>query len=203
MRTSPIAVLVNRVVRLTFTLNMGKVTDALREARLAQNFDPFSSDRVLGLAYWFQRDYDKAIEHWSKSLETSPNSAVAHYILSELYQTKMMYDDAIEQLQLALKLDGNVQQARAIGDVYKRAGFTGVLRTRIEFSSNLSAKDYKPVVVAICYVLLGDKDRAFAWLDKAYDQQANLNFIKVNPTWDSIRTDPRYADLLRRIGLPQ
>jgi len=187
----------------SYLLNMGKITDALTEARLAQNFDPLSSDRILGLAYWFQRDYDKAIEHWSKSLETSPNSAVAHYILSELYQTKMMYDDAIEQLQQALKLDGNVQRANAIGDSYKRAGFSGVLRTRIEFSSNLSAKDYKPVAVAICYVLLGDKDRAFAWLDKAYDEQANLNFIKVNPTWDSIRSDPRYAALLRRMGLPQ
>jgi eukaryotic-like serine/threonine-protein kinase len=187
----------------SYLLNMGKMTEALTEARLAQDFDPLSSDRILGLAYWFQRDYDRAIEHWSKSLETSPNSALAHYVLSELYQTKMMYDDAVEQLQQALKLDGNVQQAKAIGDSYKRAGFTGVLRTRIEFSTNLSAKDYKPVAVAICYVLLGDKDRAFEWLDRAYDQRDNLNFIKVNPTWDSIRSDPRYADLLRRMGLPQ
>jgi TolB-like protein/Flp pilus assembly protein TadD len=187
----------------SYLLNMGKVTDALTQARLAQDFDPLSSDRILGLAYWFHRDYDKAIEHWSKSLETSPNSAVAHYILSELYQTKMMYDDAVEQLQQALKLDGELQQAKAIGDSYKRAGFTGVLRTRIEFSSNRSAKDYEPAAVAVCYVLLGDKDRAFAWLDKGYDQRVNLDFFKVNPTWDSIRSDPRYADLLRRMGLPQ
>ena len=73
----------------------------------------------------------------------------------------------------------------------------------IEFSSNLSAKDYEPAAVALCYVLLGDKNRAFAWLDKAYDQRVNLNFFKVNPTWDPIRSDPRYGDLLRRVGLPQ
>ena len=186
-----------------YLLNMGNVTDALTEAQLAQDFDPLASDRVLGLAYWFQRDYDKAIEHWNKSLETSPNSAVAHYNLSQLYRSKMMYDDAVEHLQQALTLEGEAQQAKGIRDSYKRAGFTGVLRTRIEYSSNPSAKDYEPSTVAECYALLGDKDHAFAWLDKAYEQRVGLSFIKVNPAWDSIRSDPRYADLLRRVGMPQ
>jgi hypothetical protein len=66
-----------------------------------------------------------------------------------------------------------------------------------------SAKDYDPASVAESYVLLGDKDRAFAWLNKSYEKRVGLNFIKVNPVWDAVRSDPRYADLLRRIGLPQ
>jgi hypothetical protein len=52
-------------------------------------------------------------------------------------------------------------------------------------------------------MLLGDKEQALVWLDRAYDARSGLNFIKVNPTWDSIRSDPRFGDLLRRMGLPQ
>jgi eukaryotic-like serine/threonine-protein kinase len=194
-----------------YLLVVGKATDAFTQARLAQDLDPLSSDRVLGLAYWFQRDYDKAIAQWNKSLETSPNSALAHYNLFELYGAKLMYDDAIAQLEQALTLEGKAQQAKAIGDSYKRAGFSGVLRMRIEIGSNPSPKDYDPVDVAESYVLLGEKERALVWLDKAYlaagagnlPARSHLTFIKVNPVWDTIRSDPRYADLLRRIGLPQ
>ncbi len=186
-----------------YLLNVGKVTDALAEARLAQVYDPLSSDRVLGLVYWFHRDYDKAIEHWSKSLEISSNSPLAHYNLSQIYQTKMMYDDAVEQLAQGLRLDGFLQQAKAVGDSYKSAGFSGVLRTTIKFNSDPSGEAYDPDAVAKCYALLGDKDRAFTWLDKAYEKRVGLDFIKVNPTWDAIRSDTRYADLLRRMGLPQ
>ena len=188
-----------------YLMNVGKITDAFTEARLAQELDPLSTNtgNILGLAYWSQRDYDKAIAQWNKSLETSPNSPLAHYNLFDLYRAKLMYDESVAQLEQALTLDGKGQQAKAIDDSYKRAGFSGALRTRIEIASNPSTSDYDPAAVADSYILLGDKDRAFVWLDKAYEARSRLTFIKVNPLWDSVRSDPRYADLLRRMGLPQ
>ena len=84
-----------------------------------------------------------------------------------------------------------------------RDGYKGVLRTMIQINGNPSAKDYYPATVAEGYTLLGDKDQAFAWLDKAYEARLGLNFIKVAPLWDNLRSDPRFTDLLRRMGLPQ
>jgi hypothetical protein len=78
-----------------------------------------------------------------------------------------------------------------------------VLRTLIQINSNPSPKDYYPARVALSYMRLGDNEQALVWLDKAYDARSGLNFIKVNPTWDSIRSNPRFSDLLHRMGLPQ
>jgi hypothetical protein len=77
------------------------------------------------------------------------------------------------------------------------------LRAIIQINDNPSPKEYYPARVAQSYILLGDKEQALIWLDKAYDARSGLNFIKVNPTWDSIRSDPRFSGLLGRMGLPQ
>jgi hypothetical protein len=114
-----------------------------------------------------------------------------------------MYDKAAAQLKQALMLEGRGPEASAVDAAYNRDGYKGVLRTMIQIDSNPSAKGYYPARVAQSYVLLGDKEQALMWLDKAYDARFGLDFIKVNPTWDSIRSDPRFADLLRRMGLPQ
>jgi hypothetical protein len=91
----------------------------------------------------------------------------------------------------------------AVDASYKRDGYKGVLRTVIRINSNPSPKEYYAARVAQSYMLLGDNEQAFVWLDKAYNARSGLNVIKVNPTWDSIRSDPRFGDLLRRMGLPQ
>jgi tetratricopeptide (TPR) repeat protein len=184
-------------------LNIGKVADGGTEARLAQEIDPLSPGptNILARMYWAQHDYDKAIAQFNKSLEISPNSATTHYNLSDLYSTKQMYDKAAAQLEQALTLEGRGLEASAVDATYKRDGYKGVLRTMIQINSNPSAKGYYPARVAGSYVLLGDKEQALVWLDKAYDARFGLDFIKVNPAWDAIRSDPRFADLLRRMGL--
>jgi len=185
-----------------YLLSVGRVTDAFTQAKLAQESDPFSADRILGLVYWFQRDYEKAITQWNKSLETSPNSALAHYNLFQLYGAKLRYDDATAQLEQALTLEGRGLDAKVIDASYKRGGYKGALRTLIQMDSRPSQQEYDPARVSQSYALLGDTEQAFLWLDKAYEARFGLEFIKVDPAWDSIRSDPRYADLLRRIGLP-
>jgi serine/threonine protein kinase len=188
-----------------YLFNIGKVADGGTEARLAQEIDPLSPGptNLLARMYWAQHDYDEAIAQFNKSLETSPNSAATHYNLFDLYSTKLMYDKAAAQLEQALTLEGRGLEASAVDATYKRDGYTGVLRTMIQINSNPSAKGYYPARVARSYVLLGDKEQALVWLDKAYDARFGWDFIKVNPAWDAIRSDPRFADLLRRMGLPQ
>jgi serine/threonine-protein kinase len=77
------------------------------------------------------------------------------------------------------------------------------LSRAIEIGSNTSVEDYDPYLAAKGYMLLGDKDHALVWLNKAAEAHSQILFIKFDPYWDSIRSDPRYADLLRRMGLPQ
>jgi eukaryotic-like serine/threonine-protein kinase len=189
-----------------YLLNIGKVAAGGTEARLAQEIDPLSPGptNVLARAFWAQRDYDEAIAQLNKSLEISPNAPVTHYNLSDLYRTKGMYDSAVAQLKQGLTLEGRGLEANAAVDAsYKRDGYKGVLRTVIQINSNPSPKEYYPARVAQSYILLGDKEQALVWLDKAYDARSGLNFINVNPTWDAIRSDPRFSNLLRRMGLPQ
>jgi len=188
-----------------YLLNIARADDATTEARLAQDLDPLSlgPSNILAWSFSAQHDYDKAIAQWNQSIELHPNSVGAHYSLFDMYGIKLMYDKAVAQLEQALTLDGRGLEAGAVDAAYKRDGYKGVLRTMIQINGNPAAKHYDPAAVAQGYTLLGDKDQAFAWLGKAYISRSGLNFIKVNPVWDAIRSDPRYADLLRRIGLPQ
>ena len=78
-----------------------------------------------------------------------------------------------------------------------------MLLKRIEIAKNESPEDYEPYAAAQSYIMLGDKDQALTWLNKAYDARSQILFTKVDPHWDTIRSDPRFADLLRRMGLPQ
>jgi len=189
-----------------YLMNIGNLADAATQIRLAYELDPLSTSptAVLGFLYLLQRDYDKAITQYNKSLETSPNSAIVHYNLSGVYEDKLMYNEAVAELEQALRLEGKTEEANAVDASYKRTGYKGLLRMRIPTYSDPASKEYSPESVAEMYLVLGDKDQTFIWLNKAYEARSSgLLYLKVYPPWDSIRSDPRYADLLRRMGLPQ
>jgi eukaryotic-like serine/threonine-protein kinase len=188
-----------------YLLNIVKVADGITEARLAQEIDPLAPgpSNILSLGYWAQHDYDGAIAQLNKSLENSPNAPLTHYNLFRLYSAKLMFDQAASELERSLTLEGRELSANAVNAIYKHDGHEGLLRTMIQINGNPSPKEYHPARVAEGYILLGDKDQALVWLNKAYDAHFGLNFIKVDPTWDSMRSDPRFADLLHRMGLPQ
>ena len=113
-----------------------------------------------------------------------------------------MYDQAVPELMKGLRAEGNNEEATAIEDSYSRGGSRAMLTELIRFSKNPAILN-APVTVAESYVLLGDKDEAFLWLNKASEARSGLFFLKVDPVFDPIRSDARYADLLRRMGLPQ
>jgi eukaryotic-like serine/threonine-protein kinase len=147
---------------------MGRFDDAFRELTLAHELDPLSGGPInlMGVNYYFQRDYDKSLEQWHKSLEINPSSAIAHFNLFHVYVGKRSYDKAIAALQEQFKLKGRTQGADAIGQSYKRAGFGAALQTMIEIDEKSSSQDYDPFEVATAYSFLGNKDQAFVWLGK-------------------------------------
>ena len=185
--------------------NIGDLADAAVHAQQAYDLDPLSTrpNDALAQSYWFRRDYDKAIAQYKQSVETSPNSSNPHYNLCDVYLAKSMYDQAVAEFTQALRIEGQTQAADTLVESYKRSGYKAFLRTVIQLFRDPSWKDYDPSEVAEAYALLGDRDQTFVWLNKAYETREGLYYLKVYPPWDSIRSDPRYAELLRRIGLPQ
>jgi TolB-like protein/Tfp pilus assembly protein PilF len=184
---------------------VGKLPEAVSEGKMAQDLDPLSISINTGLdtLYYLQRDYDKALAQCRKALEISPDAGSIHYDLFDIYSAKSMGDQAIDELEKEIGSEGGPEEAASIDQSYKQNGYAGALRRAIEIASNTSAEDYDPYLAAKGYMLLGDKDKAFVWLNKAADAHSQILFIKSDPYWDSIRSDPRYADLLRRVGLPQ
>jgi len=187
---------------------LGRFDEALAEIRKAQALDPLSllingdSGETLRLA----RRYDEAIEDKKKSLEMDPNFAGFHYGLGSVYSLKGMHEKAVAEMRKAITLSGNNTQIVArLGQVYALAGrrseAQGILdRLRAESGERYTS----PLDIAMIYASLGKKDEAFAWLAKAYDENSTwLIELKVEPAWDNLRSDPRFGNLLVRMGLPK
>jgi len=188
---------------LTF---QGRFPEALREEKEAQNLDPAS----LRIKEWhaailyYEHDFDHAIEEERKILDIDPNYLLARSAIADFYVGKGQWNEAAAELAKAATLSGNPEEATEIQVAYREHGYKGLLRYFIKRSgSRASAKDYDPERVARYYALLGEKDEAFHWLEKAYSDEPSLSPVKVEPEYDSLRSDPRFADLVRRIGLAQ
>jgi eukaryotic-like serine/threonine-protein kinase len=185
--------------------SQGRLDDALAEHKRALELDPASQimNMALGGMYYSTREYDKSIQQCLKVVQMYPDSAMPHGQLSDDYEQKRLYDKALKEYQQSLALQGESELAVVMGQAYATNGWRGVLQQQIEVYEKRGTDDYDPIAVAAAYASLGDGDKAFFWLDKAFDEHAGIVFIKVHPEFDNIRSDPRYADLLRRIGLPQ
>ena len=188
---------------------MGRSDEAIAERKRALELEPLSLviNFELGLAYYYARDYDQAIQQFQKTLELDQNFPPAHNLLPAAYEQKAMYSEAIAGFKKSIPLTsaGESTLSRAgLGHVYAVTGRKSDARIVLGELKQTSGKEYLPATsVALIYAGLGEKDQAFAWLDKAYEQRAfQLQWIKIEPRWDSLRSDPRFEDLLHRIGLP-
>jgi TolB-like protein/Tfp pilus assembly protein PilF len=189
-----------------YLVSMGRYTEAMDEAHRGLELDPLSlySNAQVGFVFAAQRDYDNAIARLQKTLEIDPNFGLAYNYLAECYEAKGMYDRSMEAEERLLTLFGLPEMAAELKRVYATSGTKGVRLWSIAQDSDPAKPGYSPATVAENYALLGDKDNAFAWLEKAYQRKASeLIFLKSEPRWDNLRSDPRYADLVRRIGFPQ
>ncbi len=186
---------------------VGRQREALAEIRRAQDLDPLSLPmnmwlgRILSLA----GQLDQAVEQLRKTVELDPNFMLAHHRLGLLYEEKGTYDEAISEFRQVLKLSGgNPLGVSALAHAYALVGKREEAQKNLDELLQLSKQRYvSPTSIAIIYAALGDKDKAFAWLDEADKaRDPNIVRIKVDPRYASLRSDPRFNDLVRRIGIP-
>jgi TolB-like protein/DNA-binding winged helix-turn-helix (wHTH) protein/Flp pilus assembly protein TadD len=183
---------------------MGKTSESIAEFQKADSLDPLSLviNANLADALCISHFYDKSVEQSRKTLELSPNFAIGHYVLGEALEQKHLYDEAIAEFQKAIELSGhsgafdsNLAYAYAV---------SGRKEEATKIVKDLEAQ-HNPAVdadIALVYEGLGDQNQAMAWLNKAYDSQFNPSIL-LRPAFDPLRSDARFSDLLRRLGIPQ
>jgi TolB-like protein/DNA-binding winged helix-turn-helix (wHTH) protein/tetratricopeptide (TPR) repeat protein len=189
---------------------MGRLDEALSEAKIAQQLDP--SGNHLPLALYQLRDYDRAIVASRTLLQSDPDNGYFHWDLSRSYAAKGMYKDSITELEKSVSQFGLPEIANRIHRAFMISGYRGARqRYAKELESLIAAKQaYRPVDLGETYADLGNKDRAFFWLEEAYQHRdlhwtamdLALEWINAEPMLDSLRSDVRYKDLVRRVGLP-
>jgi eukaryotic-like serine/threonine-protein kinase len=188
---------------------VGRQDEALREARRAAELDPLSPVMKAGIAirYFEARQYDKAIEAIREVIAMDKNFAQAHVMLGENYIEKGMYEEAITEFETWWTLSEEkspneaAQKAAALKNAYRKNGAQGYWQKELDMAlEEIKHKHVEPQILSAAYARLGDKDHAFEWLEKAYQAREDMTTVPLDPAYDGIRSDPRFADLLRRIG---
>jgi len=190
-----------------YFLFLGRTAESLRESRRALELDPLSPDLTFHLAwhYHFMRQDDLALEQARKALELDPNSSQAHLQLAYAYEGKGMLSQAIAELQKVRAL--SPQSTFGLADLAYVSALSGrrtEARKILDELIQLSKQGYIPETsVAVVYLGLGEKNRSLDWLEKAYANHApGVSVLKVDRRYDSLRSDPRFQDLLRRMNFP-
>ncbi|HST21838.1 MAG TPA: winged helix-turn-helix domain-containing protein [Blastocatellia bacterium] len=182
---------------------LARHTEAIREMELARQFNPISvltgSDYASILCE--ARRYDEAIEMAKKTIEMDPRSASPRRWLARAYVMKSMYAEAIAELEKEVELGGLLRKPAILGYAYALAGNRAeaqrILQERIQSEGKASFTYHG---IALIYTALGDKDRAFQCLEKAFqEKETNILFLKTSPEWDLLRPDPRFDALLGRL----
>jgi DNA-binding winged helix-turn-helix (wHTH) protein/TolB-like protein/tetratricopeptide (TPR) repeat protein len=183
---------------------MGKWNESLAELERTSDMSPGwqpASNDVLWTLYASRR-YAEAIDRCEQAIKLDPNNGGAHWVLGQLQTQKGMYKEATATLQQALKLDGaDLRISADLGYVYALSGETDRAMAIIsQMKGSPASLSY--YLIAEVYTGLGNKDQAFAWLDKAYEERFPfLCDVRVTPQFDSLRSDPRYVTLVRRMNL--
>jgi serine/threonine protein kinase/Flp pilus assembly protein TadD len=190
-----------------YLMAAGRTPEAEAESLRALALDPLSAPMMahLGWHYFFSRQYDKALVQFQKTLEMQPDYGTVYWYRAWAYEEKGRHADALRDLHKAEELLGvNPMITGEFGRLDALSGQTDDAKRVITDLKALSKKRYvNAFEIAIIYLGLGEKDRTFEWLENAYRERSDvLVYLKVDPRLDAIRSDPRFADLVRRIGIP-
>ena len=187
-----------------YDMAMGDLDEAARKMKRAVDLEPLSlnMNAEMGRVLLYQRQYDAAIEQERKTLQMDPNFDIARQLLAMAYLHKGRFAEALETSShvVATNRHGFVM-ARA----HVRLGNRPLAQKVASDMEALGRSRYVPAnVIANAYIGLDDRERAFEWLEKAFqDRSLRPDFMRVDPVYDDLRADPRFRDLLRRAGLPQ
>jgi len=185
---------------------MDRPDEAAAEIKRAQDLDSLSLiiNTDIGFELYYRGRYDQAIKQLQTTLEMNPKFPLAHLWLGRAYQEKGMYSEALAEFkQVDAALQSWPVAIAAIGHVAGEAGQHDEARQALDKLFSLSKqKHVTPYAVALVYAGLGEREQAFEWLNKAYDERSHwLVWLKLDPRWENLRPDPRFAKLVRRIGL--
>jgi len=184
---------------------LGRYDEAIAEMRKAENLDPLSLIINADLAELLvlAHSYDESIRQSRKTIEMDPNFALAHNQLGQAYLQKHMYDQAIAELQRAVQLSGGSPTSIAnLARAYVASGKRSAAMKLLSDLKKRSNSNYSNATeIAMIYASLGDVDQAMNWLEKAYDERFNPGVL-LRPGFDPLRSDTRFQNLVRRIGLP-
>jgi adenylate cyclase len=185
-------------------LRLGRLDEAIREAKVAEELDPLSP-MIHAYAgsplYATARQYDIALEELDKSLELDPNFVPAHAGRCHVCVFKSMFEEALMEMRLVLRFVPSTASIRAnTGAVYATLGRTEEAKQILRECEEASAHEYvNPQWLAVIHSKLGNKDRAFEWLEKAFEARAISPFeAKLSPWFDAITSDPRFDELFKK-----
>jgi tetratricopeptide (TPR) repeat protein len=159
---------------------------------------------LVGWLHHLARDYDRAIAQYKSTIELDTGFALAHRRLGQTYEQKQMYSEALAAFQRAEDLAGeDVELLSARGHLYGMLGEREKAEAALEKLSATSKRRYVPAyLIARAYAGMAEKDRVFEWLEKAYEERYGyLAYLNVEPLFDNLRSDPRFVDLVHRVGL--
>jgi adenylate cyclase len=195
-------------MRAEYLDSMGRFAEAAKERVIAKQLN-----RVEGILYQnsgehflYTREFDKAIEQYKEALDLDPTFSIAHGGLSQAYALKGMRKESMEHFEEMTVLGGNPPLAAKIKAAYAKSGYRSAIQIILEDRRlKMSSGRWIPFADdAYWYITLGEKDLALMALDQAVqEREPGVTALPVDPIFDSIRSDPRFQQLVRRIGLPQ
>jgi len=189
----------------SYLVALERFDEAIAEAKKTQELEPLSfiASSHLGWILYLSGQNDQAIEQCTRILELDPNFFPARRYLGLAYEQKGMYQKAIAEFEKGVQLSGSPLMLALLGHAYAASGKTAEARKVLSELHDLQETRYvSPYTVAAIYTGLGDKDNAFKWLEKAFDERdVWLMNLKVDPVFSRLRTDKRFGDLLTRAGL--
>jgi len=180
---------------------IGRNSEAIAEMRKAEHLDPLSLIISADMAEILLVAHlnDEAAEQSRRTVDMDPNFAIAHFELGEAFVQKHSYDEAIAEFQKSIKLSGGSISARA--NLAYAYALSNKRNEAVKILDDLKTRSTgNGSEIALVYVGLGEKDQAMTWLEKAYDEHFNPSIL-VRPAFDPLRSDPRFQNLVHRIGL--
>jgi len=191
-----------------YLMAMGRTMESLTQMNRARDLDPLSISMnfSLGWRLYMARQYDQAINQLRNTLEMDPNFALPRVVLGQAYEQKGLYPQAIVELQKAAAIShDSPPMLGSLGHAFGAAGNKAEADKILGQLLGQSKKHYvSPFYVSIVYAGLHENEKAMDWLEKAYEDRSNaIIFLKVDPDFDGLRSDPRFQVLLRRLALQQ
>jgi tetratricopeptide (TPR) repeat protein len=189
---------------------MGRADEAVAADKEARELDPRSVEGAtsLGWTFYYAHRYPEAIGEFQTSLAMNPNLPGPQQGIAFSYLQRGMEKETIEAFQKFITTSGNAELASEMGQAYARSGFRMAMRKFWQTALDIDLESARrgetsPFIIAGLYSLLGNKEQALSWLEKAYtDHSSKMLDLKVDPDFDNLREDPRFVELVQRVGLP-